>query len=211
MPVNGKTADRMRDEFYEALRREREERVAASRRFDEEMRQERAERLAASRRFEEEMRQRQIERDAEWKKITGEWGRFNNDEGGMVEYEGVSALRDLAEIGGMRVAAVFPAPPPAKKGREYDGIIFCPSALVLLEFKRRLTADAVRRFMEEQLPAFRADFPALLGDNALYGAVAGATIDDDVRELAEKSGIFVLRVPANRRAVVVNDNGRPQA
>ena len=119
MPVNGKTADRMRDEFYEALRREREER-------NEAFRQEREERLAASRRFEEEMRRRQIERDAEWKKITGEWGRFNNDEGGMVEYEGVSALRDLPEIGGMRIAAVFPAPPPAKKGARIRRDYFLP-------------------------------------------------------------------------------------
>ena len=204
MPVNGKTADQMRDEFYEALRREREER-------NEAFRQEREERLAASRRFEEEMRRRQIERDAEWKKITGEWGRFNNDEGGMVEYEGVSALRDLAEIGGMRVAAVLPTPPPVKKGREYDGIIFCPAALVLLEFKRRLTADAARRFMEEQLPEFRRDFRRLLCDKTLYGAVAGATVDDDVRALAEENGIFVIRIPANRLVEMVNDNGRPQA
>ena len=61
MPINGKTADQMREEFYEALRREREERDAA-------FREERAERLEAGRRFEEEMRQRQIERDRDWKK-----------------------------------------------------------------------------------------------------------------------------------------------
>ena len=203
MPINGKTADQMREEFYEALRREREERDAA-------FREERAERLEAGRRFEEEMRQRQIERDRDWKKITGEWGRFNNDEGGMVEYEGVAALRDLPEIGGMPVEEVVHSLKLAKKGREYDGVLRCPRAVVLLEFKRRLTCEHVRKFMREQLPGFRRDFPDLVAGKTLYGAVAGATLSDATRTLARKNGLFAIRLPANRRAEILNDKARPQ-
>ena len=128
----------------------------------------------------------------------------------MVEYEGVAALRDLPEIGGMPVEEVVHSLKLAKKGREYDGVLRCPRAVVLLEFKRRLTCEHVRKFMREQLPGFRRDFPDLVAGKTLYGAVAGATLSDATQSLARKNGLFAIRLPANRRAEVLNDKARPQ-
>ena len=179
MSVNGKTADQMREEFYAALRQNQ----------------------AAQLRFEEEMR-------AEWKKITGEWGRFANGEGGMVEYEGITALRDLNEIGGMPVTEVVEHLKLAKKRREYDGLIQCPNAVVLLEFKRRLTRESVQKFLDKQLREFPQDFAGLINGKKLYGAVVGAAVDDDAKQLAEDNGLFAIRIPANRRAEVLNDEGK---
>ena len=242
MPTNGKTADQMRAEFYEALRQERAERHEAARRFEEEMRrrqverdrdwkrvtgemrQRQAERDRDWKRVTGEMRQRQVERDREhaewkerqaerdreWKRITGEWGRFTNDEGGMVEYEGVAALRQLKEIGGMPVTAVSSGFSVTKKGREYDGVIFCPKAMVLLEFKRRLTRAAVQKFLDDQMFDFTREYAEFANGHPLYGAVAGASVDAAAVKLAEKNGLFVIRLPANRRAEVVNDKARPQ-
>ena len=181
MPINGKTADQLREEFYARLRESGE----------------------AQARFEEDMRR-------QWKKITGEWGRFTNDEGGMVEYEGVAALRELTEIGGMPIVGVSSALSAAKKRREYDGVIYCPKALVLLEFKRRLSRADVRKFIDEQLARFPLDFPDLLNGKTLYGAVAGAAVEDDAQALAEKRGLFTIRIPASRKVEILNARARPQ-
>ena len=228
MAVNGKTAEQMREEFYEALRLEREAREARSREYEaraeararaqeEEYRREKEAREESQRLFEERMereirlfKEQSRERDEQWKRITSEWGRFTNDEGGMVEYEGVAALRDLPEVGGMRVIDVMNPLQFSRKGREYDGVIICPQALVLLEYKRRVTREHVRKFVDEQLPAFIRDVSLMSNGQAFYGAVVGALIDEDARELAEENGLFAIRIPANRRAEVLNaEHARP--
>ena len=193
MPINGKTADQMREEFYEALRRERAEREESHRRWEE-----------RHEKYEEDLRRK-------WDRISGEWGSFTNDEGGMVEYEGVAALRNLSEIGGMPIKDIIHLLQVGRKRREYDGLIRCPEAgaVVLVEFKRRLTVDAVRKFLDEQLPAFLRDFPEIVGDGKIYGAVAGATVDDDAQKLAEENGLFAIRLPANRQTVILNDKACP--
>ena len=224
MPVNGKTAEQMREEFYESLRREKEAREEWSRQREEEYRRDKEAREEWSRKREEEhrrakeemadmrreFRERARERDKEWKRITSEWGRFTNDEGGMVEYEGVAALRDLPEIGGMPVRGIARSFSTGRKSREYDGVIYCEDAMVLLECKRRVTLEHVRKFLDEQLPEFIRDFSPVANGHALYGAVVGAMIDDDARKLAEENGLFAIRIPANRRVEVLNTaNARP--
>ena len=178
MPVNGKTADQMREEFYAALRQNQ----------------------AAQLRFEEEMR-------AEWKRITGEC------ETAETEQEGVTALGKLDKIGGMPVIEVYHPLKFAKQGqdwREYAGFIQCPDAIVLLEFKQRLTRESVQKFLGKQLREFSQDIAGLFGkmfeDKTLYGAVVGATVDNDAKQLAEDNGIFVIRLPANRQAEVLSSN-----
>ena len=230
MPINGKNPNRLQEEFYESLRREKEAREEEYRREkkareeehrrerearEEEYRREREAREEEHRRARKEMadmrrefRERARERDEQWKRITGEWGSFTNDEGGMVEYEGVAALKDLPEIGGMPVDEVVPSLKLTKKGREYDGYIQCPKAVVLLEFKRRLTRESVQKFLDVQLSGFLRDFSGLLNGHAYYGAVVGATIDPDAEKLARESGLFVIRIPANRRVEVVNNQAR---
>ena len=154
----------------ESYRREREAREDSYRRERE-----------ARRQFEEDMRRK-------WDRISNEWGNFTNDEGGMVEYEGVAAMRDLPEIGGMPIKDIIRLLQVGRKRREYDGLIRCPEAgaVVLVEFKRRLTVGAVQKFLDDQLPAFLRDFPEMVGDGKVYGAVAGATVDDDAQKLAEE-------------------------
>ena len=187
MSVNGKTADQMREEFYAALR------------------QERAERLVATQRLAEEMR----ERDQQWKKITGEC------ETAEEEQEGVADLGKLDKIGGMPVIEVYHPLKFAKQGqdwREYAGFIQCPDAIVLLEFKRRLTHESVQKFLDKQLREFPRDVAGLFGkmfeDKTLYGAVVGVAVDDDAKQLAEDNGLFAIRIPANRRAEMLNDEGK---
>ena len=207
----------MREEFYEALRRERAEREESFRLFEERMRRDEEGRRRdeeARRREREEwsaqMRQEHSEWTARMDRISGEWGKFTNDEGGMVEYEGILALRNLDEIGGMPVMGVWSELTASRKGREYDGLLYCPEALVLVEFKRRLTRGHVRKFLDEQLPDFLRDFPGLLNGHAFYGAVAGATVDDDAHKLAEENGLFTIRIPANRRVEVLKGRARPR-
>ena len=180
MSVNGKTADQMREEFYAALRQNQ----------------------AAQLRFEEEMR-------AEWKKITGEC------ETAEEEQEGVAALGKLDKIGGMPVIEVYHPLKFAKQGqdwREYAGFIQCPDAIVLLEFRRRLTHESVQKFLDKQLREFSQDVAGLFGkmfeDKTLYGAVVGVAVDDDAKQLAEDNGLFAIRIPANRRAEALNDEGK---
>ena len=201
MSMDGKTEHQLRMEFYESLRLEREEAYRRAREEREEMYRVENEKRE---RFEEEMRRR-------WDRVAGEWGSFTNDEGGMVEYEGVAAFRDMAEIGGMPIDDIVYPLQLGKKQREYDGLIRCPEAgaVVLVEFKRRLTVGAVRKFVDEQLPAFLRDFPGMVGDGKLYGAVVGASVDAAARKLAEENGLFAVRLPANRRTVVLNDKARP--
>ena len=231
MPINGKTADQLREEFYEAMRRSEERHARAEERHarleerhehaeerrkqvmaeadkraeerHEQVMKDHAEAMKRQKLFEEDMRRR-------WKKITGEWGRFNNDEGGMVEYEGAAALRDLGAIGGMPIEYVLPPLRRNRKDREYDGVIQFPEAVALLEFKRRLTREDVRKFLDEQLPGFLRDFPKVVNGGPLYGAVAGATIDPDAERLAKDNDLFVVRIPANRRAVIVNNRAQPR-
>ena len=222
MPTNGKTADEIRAEFYEELRRDRaereaesrrfrEEQVEASRRFNEDMRKSREEWEARMNREHAEWKAQKEERDREWNRITGEWGRFNNDEGGMVEREGVAALRRLTEIGGMPVEVVSTVGIFAtKKGREYDCFIVCPDAVILVEFKRRLTREHVRKFVDEQLPQFPLDLASLINGKRVYGAVAGVMVDDDAKALAAENGLFAIRLPANRDVEMLNNTARPR-
>ena len=211
MPTNGKTADEIRAEFYEELRRDRAEREAESRRFREDMRKSREEWEARMNREHAEWKAQKEERDREWNRITGEWGRFNNDEGGMVEREGVAALEKLTEIGGMPIEVILPAGAIAtKKGREYDGFIVCPDAIVLVEFKRRLTGKHVRKFVDEQLPQFLLDLVSLINGKRVYGAVAGVMVDDDAKALAAENGLFAIRLPANRDVEMLNNTASPR-
>ena len=199
-----KTADQLRDEFYESLRREREGREESYRREREAREDSYRREREARRQFEEDMRRK-------WDRISNEWGNFTNDEGGMVEYEGVAAFRDMTEIGGMPIDDIVYPMQLGRKQREYDGLVLCPEAgaVVLVEFKRRLTVGAVRKFLDEQLPAFLRDFPGMVGDGKLYGAVVGATVDAAARKLAEENGLFAIRLPANRRTVILNDKAHP--
>ena len=202
--MSEKTADQLRDEFYESLRREREGREESYRREREAREDSYRREREARRQFEEDMRRK-------WDRISNEWGNFTNDEGGMVEYEGVAAMRDLPEIGGMPIKDIIRLLQVGRKRREYDGLIRCPEAgaVVLVEFKRRLTVGAVQKFLDDQLPAFLRDFPEIVGDGKVYGAVAGATVDDDAQKLAEENGLFAIRLPANRQTVILNDKARP--
>ena len=129
----------------------------------------------------------------------------------MVEYAAVDALQYLSEIGGMPVEGAFMPLPFHRKGRECYGFLVCPDAVVMLEFKRRLTCGNVREFLDRQLPEFRRLLSITPGSCALYAALASATMDDDAAALAEENGLFTIRISEKRKAVVVNDNGRPLA
>ena len=211
---NNNSANRKRDEFYEAIRRDREAYNAA-------LLRERESHKAELRRFREEQeayaresRAEWAEIRKEWKTVTGEWGNFTNGEGAMVEEEGVPALRKLESIGGMPILSCNREVSVGRKQREYDGMLVCPKALVLLEFKRHFTLAHAEKFVAEQIPAFVRDYaPALKGvmnGHAVYGAIVGARVDAAARKFAEKSGLFVIRVPANRGAEIVIDTARPQ-
>ena len=195
MSVNEKTADQLRDEFYEALRRseERQKRV-----IREEMRAEFARR-------EEEARRKSME---EQERLAEESRReLARADGGFF-----AALDELDAIGGMPVEEIVH---PLKlmnrdERREYAGIIQCPDAVVLLEYERRLTRAAVRKFLDERLPGFPRDFPGMVRDRAFYGLVSGEVIDAAAERLAKDNGLFVLRIPANRRVEVLNNEAQPR-
>ena len=202
-----------REAHQAELRRDREAHKAELRRFHEareaELRRFREEQEAYAR----ESRAEWAEIRKEWKTVTGEWGNFTNGEGAMVEEEGIDALRKLESIGGMPIVGLTHHYHPARKRREYDGMLRCAGngdeAVVLLEFKRHFTLAHAEKFAAEQLPAFARDY-APPSRCPVYGAIVGARVDAAARKFAEKSGLFVIRVPANRGAEIVIDTARPQ-
>lgn len=73
---------------------------------------------------------------------------------------------------------------------EVDLLVVNDTELVAVECKCRLTAEDVLKHIE-RLKKVKRMMPKY-ADMNVYGAVAGAVVDSDARELAESRGLFVI-------------------
>ena len=86
---------------------------------------------------------------------------------------------------------------------EIDLLVFDDKYVILVEMKSRLTTEHIEQHTE-RLEKFRLHPPKnfnLKGKIAL-GAVAGIAVDDNVIELAQKSGFFVMVQKSNLVKIV---------
>ena len=185
IPTSKKTADQLRQEFYAGLNREAEERQKSAAEFDRRM-----------------------------QAIEDQWGGFSNAEGESLEDDAILVIGRLQTLGGMRVVDMSPNLQKQRGEMQYDGLLECKGGVVLVEVKHRVRVSDVRKFVEKQMPGFRRDFPGMINGGKFYGAVAGLVVNAAARKLAEKEGLFVLKVGSKRRVKVLTDSTpafRPRA
>ena len=194
-------------EHKAALARERAEREAG-------YRKERAEREAGYRKEAEERKKSAAEFDRRMAALHSEWGGFTNTEGEVLEGDTIHALDDLKILGGLQLTGVTGNMTLGPDKNQYDGLLLGPKQLVLVEVKHCLRVSDVRKFVAVQMPRFRLDYSDQMNGKPLYGALVGSVVHKSARELAEKEGLFVLKVGSKRRVQVLTDSTpafRPRA
>ncbi len=96
------------------------------------------------------------------------------------------------------------------RGYEYDLVGVNGELVVVMEVKNKLNNQHIDRFLEEQLPAFRDQFPTFK-DRSLVGAVGSLVVAADVEAYAEAQGLFVFTQKGEEGAQIVNrPNFRPK-
>ena len=91
-----------------------------------------------------------------------------------------------------------------KRTMELDLLVVNDNELVAVECKSRLTQEAVERHLV-RLSDIKSMAPKY-EKMKIYGAVAGLVIDGDARELAERSGLFVL-AQSGDSVTILNPDG----
>ena len=216
-----KIAAKHRAEFYAELRRERAEREAGYRKEAEERKKSAAEhdarlrKEAEARKAEAEERKKSAaEFDRRMAALHSDWGGFTNTEGEVLEGDTIHALDDLKILGDLQVTGVTGNMTLGPDKNQYDGLLLGPKQLVLVEVKHCLRVSDVRKFVAVQMPRFRLDYSDQMNGKPLYGALVGSVVHKSARELAEKEGLFVLKVGSKRRVKVLTDSTpafRPRA
>ncbi len=77
------------------------------------------------------------------------------------------------------------------KDAEYDIILINSTRILVVEVKHKLRQSDIEKFANKQLPLFKELFPEYK-DYAIYGAVAGMTIEDECIEIANELGLYVF-------------------
>ncbi len=181
------------------FRRESDEIHRESRRETDEIRRESVE----IRRETDELRRESERRMAKMEKQFGGWTNNANEQ---LEDEFADALEDEMKVGGIVLDEVRQR---VKFKYEYDLVGINGDAIVVGEIKRKFLPEDVRRFAEERLPHFAAEFPLVAKGRKVFGMICGETIVDDAAAAAAKLGLFVLRLK-NKKLLVENaDCARP--
>jgi hypothetical protein len=81
---------------------------------------------------------------------------------------------------------------------------------MLVEVKLRLRQADVKKFLEKKLPRFFEFFPNLRRP-ALYGGVAGMSIDQDAERYAYKQGVFVIGQTGDNLRIVNDKKFKPRS
>ena len=184
-------ADRRREEAEakrdaEAQRREAEAKAEAERR---------AEYVARSEKEMAELRRGL----ASVNKSTGDFAR---NTGRILERDVMAKIKRDRGIGPVK-GKVYEG---LKKEGEYDGAVINGREAVVLEIKRNLRLDDVRKFLDKRIPRFVRDFPDLTDGRKVYGAVAFQLDADDGKAvaLARENGLMLVRINSRRRIEVLN-------
>lgn len=143
------------------------------------------------RKFQETDRQFK-ETDRRFKELGKRFGDLGNRLGEFVEGMVKPAAVRLFQERGITVNEVH-SRTTATRGSEtleLDLLVVNDKEFVAIECKSRLTREEVERHLE-RLSKVKRMLPKY-ADMTLYGAVAGIVVDADARELAERSGLFVI-------------------
>ena len=198
-------AEEMREyrERQEKERREdREARAEEWRKYNEAREKERREDRAAWRKLEETTR-----------KVFVTSGRNDENTGRILEHELIARVKRDGKIAWMAADEIFPYLKRHVGRRvvdEFDLFIVNGEEAMLVEVKRVLRAEDVRRFAEADLTSFRRHFAGMVGDRVLYGALAFALEDADegvrkrVRKKAEDAGILLIHLVGESNMKILN-------
>ena len=183
-------------------RRQAEAKAFAEARAKEAAKQE----AADARRREEFARQQAVaaremrELDASLKRLSDAAGGYMTNGGHILENAVRDALKRRGGVGRIKGRVIG----PLQKIGEYDGAVLNGRATVLLEVKRGLRADDVRKFVRKTLPRFVKEWPDLTAKRKVYGALAFQLADDETRALARESGLMLLQVGERKGVKVLN-------
>ncbi len=145
---------------------------------------------------------RSRELDAQMKQLQKQLGEMGNIQGDVAED---LFRRNFASLLQERGISLNHIETKLKyfRGYEYDLVGVNGELVVVMEVKNKLNNQHIDRFLEEQLPAFRHQFPTFK-DRALIGAVGSLVVTPDVEAYAETQGLFVFTQKGEEGAQIVN-------
>ena len=145
---------------------------------------------------------RDAKREAQLDKLITLAGGNNKNTGRVLEQEVIAKVKRDGKIAWMRADEIYPNLTKIVKRRvlgEYDLVVINGSEVMVVEVKRVLRAEEVRKFAEKDLAKFRERFPEIVGDRAVYGAVAFSLEEENPKarkaamSAAEKAGLLLIR------------------
>ena len=200
-----KTREEMREDREaraEEWREYREARAEEWRKYNEAREKERREDREAWRKLEETAR-----------KVFVTSGRNDENTGRLLEQELIAQVGRDGKIAWMTADEIFPHLKRHVGRRvvdEFDLFIVNGEEAMLVEVKRVLRAEDVRRFAGTDLASFRRHFAGMVGDRVLYGAMAFALEDADeevrkrARKKAEDAGILLIHLVGEAELKILN-------
>lgn len=144
------------------------------------------------------------ELSVEVKKVTKDYGNVSNNIGQVAEDYFYTGLESRKKINGIKFNIVAQRVRDANNN-EWDIVLTNGDTIAVVEVKQKPHISDLTKFVDEQLPQFRASFP-IYDKYKLLGGIAGMTITDDFTEKAQNKGLFVL-TQNNKHFKVLNSAG----
>ena len=153
-------------------------------------------------------------------RVTKKSSQHEENSGRILEHVVASQAERIGHFAGVPAGDITPnlkKMQDAQVVREYDVLVRSDSELMLVEVKRVLSVAALEKLTNNYLRAFRHDFPEILGDRALYGAVAfelfPAAKDEkeQAMRLARDAGLCLVHVIGESELKVVSPHRRDAA
>ena len=150
---------------------------------------------------------------AKTEKLVDRISKLSGNTGRVLEQEVAAKVGRDGKIAWMRADEMYPQLVKMSGDRvvgEYDLVIANGSELMVVEVKRVLRADEVRKFAAGPLAKFRARFPEIAGDRAIYGALAFSLEEDNIKareealKAAQDAGLLLIRAVGKTGLKILN-------
>lgn len=128
--------------------------------------------------------------DEEYKKIAKIIGGIGNNLGDAAEDYFYSGLQHRKILNGIKYDYVN-RNNKRRKDLEWDILLENGNSVAVLEVKHKLHPEDVEEFATKKLPLFRQALPEF-AKYRVYGGVAGMSVPEDSRKIAEHYGLTVL-------------------
>lgn len=130
--------------------------------------------------------------DARMKRISKDFGGFQNNMSDFLEIEFCEAVREHGRIGDSVVHEVYHS--QKNKNAEYDVVAVNDGAVFVGEIKHKFLPADVREFVDTRLPRFAEAFPEHAKGRQIFGMIGGGQIVEDAEKLAKERGLILLRL-----------------